>query len=1088
MVADIRALTICNLGTVIQGSLADEAISVGQGLIRCRGQLVLDGLQTPASGTSVELAYIRAGRIVRIPRKLRVISFFADPFANTTTVQIGDKLAWLAEKRPSILESRPEPDFPDDADPGDPYQPPAPEGAPADQPPPIYVFNGVCWELSDEPPDWWWFDLASNGIGAGQVAPTRPAGDNFRAPITIPASIIASKCCFGLGITPVGLQLLTSHYGDGEITLERGYVAVLEQLLSSESLVGYLDTDERLIIRSLVNLAIETGPQINEVDIVEIGPIGSSEIPPTDVIDLADSTIPPVEPPADPEPTPPVAYDFRLPIMQAGTSATYGGLTFLNNVEYDYFQFALGSVKLQSVSGGTGASASLTETGSVIVTATEGFIGIAFLGYTVTDGFNTTSASAFFQVIEGPPPPEPPAEFPPLGGAGGRQYGFTFGTGETIKIPYNAPGGAVQTAEYLSTPVGFNKEIYGPYGEVLFRYEFQEIGGASVAGNVYKQYLEASAEFSDLPVRAVTITNFYYNYDFPEPQVCTIGNKCDPGFSLPEDPSSGDTYKYGQCIYVYDGTRWVRADTAGGGITLVAGQQIPLSAFKDFQPVLERQVTTTWESGFHAAGSINWPVLGTDALPPLDETSYVAERVEIYYRKDQEKGLTRTDTFRYAARYKTAEGQQYLAALGDTILNSNDYNTIRAYGVELVFDSSESKLVFDVNYGQQAADTDVSKNDPTNGSTGDGGGTNTGNSGDSGSGPRPPLTPTMPKTWDPTNGYDEKRDAWKEANEKTLRLRYNRAAQAVATGNRFGMSLQVVPWALPIYPLDPIYLNLRSVVGAYRANGITVAFSSDGILANCDALFVGGVGGTGTPWFPLPSGATLEPAPAPVINEDAVPPNSIEVPEGFDPNAPGDVWSDIPVDEDPVYPIELTPPYIVPPIIPTVIVSAGVRVGMTFQRFSYSLAPVVKDQAVGIALGLSARRENGVKVPSTVTELLALNPSVSTGYAAQLGAAAVTTAAVAPRVASSYAAQVPAASITVAAAPGPIVPREALRLFAPVAGIAIGAVPPVLSTGVGVAVPAAVVAVNGVVPRAGGNLGDNYGLTALFEDDLLALL
>jgi hypothetical protein len=68
------------------------------------------------------------------------------------------------------------------------------------------------------------------------------------------------------------------------------------------------------------------------------------------------------------------------------------------------------------------------------------------------------------------------------------------------------------------------------------------------------------------------------------------------------------------------------------------------------------------------------------------------------------------------------------------------------------------------------------------------------------------------------------------------------------------------------------------------------------------------------------------------------------------------------------------------------------------------------------------------------------------------------------------------------------VPREALRLFAPVAGIAIGAVPPVLSTGVGVAVPAAVVAVNGVVPRAGGNLGDNYGLTALFEDDLLALL
>jgi hypothetical protein len=41
MTVDVRARVFCNLGTIITGNLADEAISLGQGLITCRGQLVL---------------------------------------------------------------------------------------------------------------------------------------------------------------------------------------------------------------------------------------------------------------------------------------------------------------------------------------------------------------------------------------------------------------------------------------------------------------------------------------------------------------------------------------------------------------------------------------------------------------------------------------------------------------------------------------------------------------------------------------------------------------------------------------------------------------------------------------------------------------------------------------------------------------------------------------------------------------------------------------------------------------------------------------------------------------------------------------
>ena len=53
MTVDVRARSFCNLGTIIQASIADEALSARQGLIRCRGQVVIDGLITPEVGSFV---------------------------------------------------------------------------------------------------------------------------------------------------------------------------------------------------------------------------------------------------------------------------------------------------------------------------------------------------------------------------------------------------------------------------------------------------------------------------------------------------------------------------------------------------------------------------------------------------------------------------------------------------------------------------------------------------------------------------------------------------------------------------------------------------------------------------------------------------------------------------------------------------------------------------------------------------------------------------------------------------------------------------------------------------------------------------
>ena len=1147
MVADIRALTICSLGTVIQGSIADEAISPGQGLVRCRGQLILDGLQTPASGTVVELAYVRDGRVVRIPRKLRVISSFADPFRNQTTVQIGDKLVWLADKKPTATLRTEALRLPSDAEPGDevPVNLAFPDPLSGDPLTPAsigYTYNGLCWQATELPdPTLPYLNPSNPNVGPSAQNPQRPADEELRAPVTIAAITIAKTCLAGLGLTSNGLEQLKNYYTREEARITGTFVQALENLFSSESYVGFLDANEVLQLKSLVLAAPEAAPQVTEDDIVDISPIGSGDIVPDEgdiqeVFDTGEAPVTPDEPEADPDPEPPTARSFLFGSVVQGNTVQISNTLLSANSTYDYYLYAFNRVTF-AVSAQTGCSATQTATG-VSVTADAEFEGTATLSFTVSDGVNTSNPAVISLRVTAPPPPPPasplspedqeppePAEAPPQP-KGGSSWSAVDGMCQTIPIPYIAPNGESSINYYESCPSTLTTEVYGEYGEILERWERQSAGGASAAANVYKLYLESGTSFKDDNVYIIRRTSFIYDYgfentlyadpgetlDYPQPQAkyCTIGGVCQEPLDLPETPAIGDTFTYGECIYVWNGSRWVPSAEKGDGDETNQDPNIPLigDVIATMQPTLVREIISTYEHGYYIAGAINWPDTGGEVLPPLPVGSdYLTEEQTNDYYRNESAGTSTTVQRIYKARYKTAEGQQYLAAIAENGQEPTEgfFNAIFRWSHYLLLDDQSTTVRRDLGYGNQfppnstATPTNRPEEPEGQGTTGGQASptspTEPGITGPTGSSPAspapsptPPLEPTMPKTWTPEDGYTESREAWQEENAVSQRTRYNQAALAVAYGNRYGVSLQVVPWVLPLYPLSPLYLNMRSVTGAYLANGITIAFNSDGILANTDALLVGGVGGTGTPWFPLPAGVTLAPAPEPTINEGAVPANSIETPEDFDPNAPGDIWSELPTDETPVYPIELEPEYIVPPSLPRVGVNMGVRVGMDFKRFGYSLTPVVKDQAVGIALGLSARRENGVKVPSTVTELLALNPSVSTGYAAQLGAAAVTTAAVAPRVASSYAAQVPAASITVAAAPGPIVPREALRLFAPVAGIAIGAVPPVLSTGVGVAVPAAVVAVNGVVPRAGGNLGDNYGLTALFEDDLLALL
>jgi hypothetical protein len=217
MAIDIRATVSCSLGTLISGSISDSYVQ-NAGLIKTSGSVVISGLITPAIGTAVTVSYVKAGVSRTIPRRLRVLSSFADPLRRTTSVELGCKLTYLQDLR--------------------------------------------------EPIDWTAFDDA---------ATTQTEADALVVTVPIRAQAVASKCLTQLGITASGMAL-TNKFSIAKYDFGPGYVSVLNDLLISESVCGYLDASEVLQVFSLA-AAGGTGPVLDATQIIDISKIGAGQLP-----------------------------------------------------------------------------------------------------------------------------------------------------------------------------------------------------------------------------------------------------------------------------------------------------------------------------------------------------------------------------------------------------------------------------------------------------------------------------------------------------------------------------------------------------------------------------------------------------------------------------------------------------------------------------------------------------------------------------------------------------------------------------------------------------------------------------------------
>jgi hypothetical protein len=217
MTVDIRAIVRCSLGELISASVSDDYIQ-GSGLIKTKGSCEISGLISPAVGSIVTFTYTKSGIVRNVPRKMRVLSSFADPYRRTTKVELGCKLTYLQDLK-----------------------------------------DPIKWDALDDP--------ENAGI---------TEADTQIVTFPIFAKSVAEECLSALGITGTTVPL-TNKFSIAEFDFGGGYVSTLSDLLVSESYVGHLTFEENLKIINLASLS-DAGPVLSDTRLIDLGPIGVGDL------------------------------------------------------------------------------------------------------------------------------------------------------------------------------------------------------------------------------------------------------------------------------------------------------------------------------------------------------------------------------------------------------------------------------------------------------------------------------------------------------------------------------------------------------------------------------------------------------------------------------------------------------------------------------------------------------------------------------------------------------------------------------------------------------------------------------------------
>ena len=803
MTIDIRANVTCSLGNLISGSISDGYIQGG--LVFISGSCEIRGLITPAMGQVVTFAYERDGVTTTIPRQLRVLGSFADPFRNTTRVELGCTLTYLRDARP----------LPEDAETEDPdakAQSRTPEELNCRYPDPDY--------------------------------PTTPGLNGQPAvPGYINASAVLSECCIRLGIASTG-GALTARYYVEEFDYSSGYVNVISQLLDTESKFGFINAGGALQISSL-EAGGGTGPALTSDNIIDISPVAIGEVVPSKVVvrfnslvlkELPEDALTPGEGEGNEEGATNQVYDNWEKVSTVGkpTSVTiYYKHPFTGANESVSTRYIPYSETITTYGSGAGIKPKFNEetceweqtskgpdlTNSVVKRETKTRRVLA-----EANGNYCSEILSTLRVYYLPGAIFPIGQVP-------------AGYGENRFPPLSKEGDArvVETFEYDNQGNVTRQitEIYEPFFVFIGRLDIPYVYYGLADGQTTIDQL--SIEGSEVLVQRTitTVENIYY-------------------------PGELNVQRYG---YYF-----------GFASTLRFPERRP--------PLGQRVKTETWIN--NALTQNGQQAIATFKKQKAFATTLTATQILLTLTtelklEDQQIEVTRN---RQLLNTPGRPTQQELASAKEKNTSGDSQNDVQPAADQSgrIENTAQFEVVHSGVLNPNILDTSL------------------------------PLSP------DDVYGANGKVINGQGA---AFARRYGRTQLRMIWGRRYGLNVQLHPDKMPAYPYSPLYVSANGVMVQYRANGTNWAFSSDGVAASTDGLFMGVVGGAGGAWVPVAPGVTTFP-PAPT------PTGSGEV----DPDAP------------------------IPPYSEMVYVATGPRIGVAVQALPYSLAPVITEARPTLRLGV----------------------------------------------------------------------------------------------------------------------------------------
>ena len=1098
MAIDIRATVTCSLGTLISGSISDDYLQ-GSGLVKTRGSCEISGIITPAMGTVVTFSYTKGGVTRSIPRKLRVLSSFADPFRRTTKVELGCKLTYLSDLKESL-----------------------------------------SWDAFNDPEN-----------------RDTPRADAEIVTLPIYASSIMGQCLAKLGLAASG-SVLTNAFSIESFDFSPGYVQVLSDLLVSECYFGYLDANEVLQIRSL-NEDGGTGPVFTSEDIVDVGSIGVGQLP-GEAVTVSYSTlvlkVPEEEPEEDGEgggeggdegedtpggipssTTPPAGpeeaeaqaiinekrnwerqetygspEEYYIPYTRARDGAKFvavftGTASTISETKYKTIRFSkppkatfpvdnddltlIGStldLPIYALTGNTAELPTYTGIGNT-----------ASLTEEQQDDFESNPTSVLEEVW-------PSANLYDAVSDGTDDWVY-LSNGWTLNPPtYQEQFEENPTA--VLDEIWPDPELYDYIGDGSDKWVYLSDGWVLNPPT----YLEQFEENPTAVLNEIWPSPSVYDYVSDDRYGAVEGDKWihtgsgnwyhdkkarDPEelYEKKEVPVLRTTEEYGPSIAIASSVANDRLTYEWGfnnDSVLISkieqtfnydeyGNQTKTEILK-----YENKLKVTAASDLRWADAVNAINLSTSELDGMTLTEQIVTTNEL------QSGYTRETTSTYLKHIFTQNGQQALANAVEQAVDINEMVDVLLWIIDsgLVHDQTSTTVSRTGSITSQErppapvrANSVYAKGTPSEEQK-QINQENTSTISDTAT-----TEQNNEETPDPNNGYRiessselalalgsaaaERRielsmpyapdDRFvKSANTKYYSIKSNAKSKAAAfgriqnrllLGNRSGINLQLAPERLPAAPFDPLYVQANGLTALYRANGTTWAFDSSGIVASVDALFWGAVGGTGTFWFPVAPGITTLPTTPPVVGG------------------------------------EMNATTVVLPYNETAIYIARLKLGTTVIRYGYSLGLLTEVEPLTVTIAASTSLVRVINVPSLGTSLAALMPQVSISARVDVPTAAVALAGALPEINTGKALAVSAAAtISLAALVPELIGRPRTSVFAPSTSIALAAAAPAVATGVSVAVPVATVTLAGLRPATTGKLDiEAFDLFLLVEDDLLSL-